>query len=1186
MAKPGPRKTAQEPRLRARVAALLGEPAPTTAAGTRTDWKRLAERLVQRVQQAEETALLRAERMSALIGSIDEIVFESDADGTYLNIWTANESLLVRPKQEMLGKKREAVLSQELSRQLVSAFRRVLASGESESIEYALPIAGQERWFLARINPIPEPEGPPRTVCMLARDISERKRAEELLAESEQRYRQLFELESDAIFLIDNETGHILEVNGAATTLYGYSRQEFLSMRNTDVSAEPDSTRQAMRAGLNLVPLRYHRRKDGVVIPVEITARHYSWRGRPVHIAAIRDITERVRAEQEREQQRAFLRKIIDADPNIITVKDHRGRYILANRALTVFYGVEVDEVIGKTPLQLPIAPDEANKIHREDLAILEGRRAGLDHEHMLLDPRGREIWAHTIKLPLKNAAGEVEHVVGYTSDITHLKRTEEALRASEAHYRLLFMDNPMPMLVYDVETLAILSANEAAVRHYGYSRAEFHAMTVAQLRPPEDVPRFLDYLRHTEQAVHLAGVWRHKKKDGSLIDVNIESHESILADRKVRIVLINDVTEPLRAERVLRESEERFRTLFDLSADGILILDLDRTMLMVNEQFCQRLGYTRDELLGRNVAEIEEPEGVQQIPHRHDQVVRDGRMVFETFHRHKHGARVAFEVNVRLFEFGGQPAFLAVCRDITERRSIEEAARSYQRQITTLMDTLPAYAFFKDTESVYRVANRQFCTAVGCAPEAIAGKTDDDLFPRELADKYRRDDHRVLSTGRMLVDEEEMIEGDRRLTVEVRKVPLRDEQGKVVGLIGMGFDITQRKRAEEDRIRLEAQVQNAQKLESLGVLAGGIAHDFNNLLTGILGHADLALLELSPLSPARDSIRQIETSARRAAELTRQMLAYSGRGKFVIQAVQIHEVVEEMSHLLEISISKKCVLKYHFAENLPAIEADVTQLRQVVMNLIINASEAIGDKSGAIVVSTGAMECDRNYLAGSYLDEDLPEGVYVYLEVADTGSGMTPETLARIFDPFFTTKFTGRGLGLAAVLGIVRGHRGAIKVYSEPGRGTTFKVLFPASSRPAQTGTARVAEPESWHGQGLILVVDDEETVRTLAKRMLERLGFTVLLASDGQEAVEIFRQHAADIQAVLLDMTMPHMDGEEAFRELRRIRSDVCVVLSSGYNEQDATNRFAGKGLAGFIQKPYRLEDLALVMRRALGE
>jgi signal transduction histidine kinase len=404
-------------------------------------------------------------------------------------------------------------------------------------------------------------------------------------------------------------------------------------------------------------------------------------------------------------------------------------------------------------------------------------------------------------------------------------------------------------------------------------------------------------------------------------------------------------------------------------------------------------------------------------------------------------------------------------------------------------------------------------------------------------------------------------------------------------GVVINARDITERRRAEEVRGKLEAQVLYAQKLESLGVLAGGIAHDFNNLLTGVLGNADLALTELSPLAPARANIQQIEVAARRAADLTRQMLAYSGRGKFVIQSIRLSEIVEEMTHLLEVSISKKCVLRYGFAEDLPAIDGDATQLRQVVMNLIINASESIGERSGVIAVRTGAMECDLAYLAESYLDEKLPEGVYVYLEVADTGCGMTEEVRAKLFDPFFTTKFTGRGLGLAAVLGIVRSHRGAIKVHSELGVGTTFRVLFPISERICASDLSVTQDAPTWLGSGTILIVDDDETVRALAKKMMERYGFTVMTATDGREGLELFRAHHTTLRAVLLDMTMPHMDGEEAFREMRRITGNVPVVLTSGYSEQDATNRFAGKGLAGFVQKPFRTDDLMAAIRKALG-
>jgi PAS domain S-box-containing protein len=396
-------------------------------------------------------------------------------------------------------------------------------------------------------------------------------------------------------------------------------------------------------------------------------------------------------------------------------------------------------------------------------------------------------------------------------------------------------------------------------------------------------------------------------------------------------------------------------------------------------------------------------------------------------------------------------------------------------------------------------------------------------------------------------------------------------------------LDITARKVAFEEQFSLERQVQHAQKLESLGLLAGGIAHDFNNLLMAVLGNADVALAVLSPVSPARKNLDEILNATRRAADLAKQMLAYSGKGKFSIVPIDLQELVLEMGHLLEVSISKKNILKYDFADNLPTFDGDATQVRQVVMNLITNAAEAIGDASGVIALSTGAMHCDSAYLESvSELamvgrGEPLSEGMFVYVEVSDSGCGMEPETVKRIFDPFFTTKFTGRGLGLSAVLGIVRGHDGAIKIYSEPGRGTSVKVLFPANGITTAAPTDQGLEnQEPWTGEGTVLVADDEESVRAVCTQMLEHLGFKVLTARDGGEAISVFREHQDEIVCILLDMTMPHLDGEQAFRELRAMKSDIRVVLCSGYNQQDATQRFIGKGLAGFLQKPYSLSAL----------
>jgi len=420
--------------------------------------------------------------------------------------------------------------------------------------------------------------------------------------------------------------------------------------------------------------------------------------------------------------------------------------------------------------------------------------------------------------------------------------------------------------------------------------------------------------------------------------------------------------------------------------------------------------------------------------------------------------------------------------------------------------------------------------------------------------------------------------ERKRRETIERQLDRQRQE------LHALQKEMAERQRAEEERRKLEVQLQQTQKLESLGVLAGGIAHDFNNLLMGILGHADLALLELPAGSSAWHLITEAINGARRAAELTKQMLAYSGKGRFVVEPLNLSNLTEDMTRLLQISISKKCLLNYTFTPDLPAVGADPAQMRQIIMNLIINASEAIGDRSGAIAVSTGVMPCDRAYLSETYLGVNLPEGQYVYLEVADTGCGMTPETQAKIFDPFFTTKFVGRGLGLSAVLGIVRGHQGALKVSSEPGKGTTFKVLFPATAQPAKADARPELGTKEWRGSGTVLIVDDEAVSRLVACRMMQTMGFTVLAAADGREGVEVFRRESARIRLVLLDLTMPHLDGDEAFREMKRIRDTVKAILTSGYNEQTATSQLEGKGLAAFIQKPYHFEELRSVVRRVL--
>jgi CheY-like chemotaxis protein len=339
----------------------------------------------------------------------------------------------------------------------------------------------------------------------------------------------------------------------------------------------------------------------------------------------------------------------------------------------------------------------------------------------------------------------------------------------------------------------------------------------------------------------------------------------------------------------------------------------------------------------------------------------------------------------------------------------------------------------------------------------------------------------------------------------------------------------------------------------------------------------------VGPASPARETIREIEKAGQRAAELARQMLAYSGKGRFVVERVNLTTLVEEMTHLLRVSIGRGITTAYNFDAAVPPIEADPTQVRQVVMNLVVNASDAIGAGQGTIAVSTSVSEETPESLATAYLGPDLPGGAYACLEVTDTGSGMDEATLARIFDPFFTTKFTGRGLGLAAALGIIRGHRGAIQIKSELGTGTTFRVLFPLAAPHSSVLAVRADAEEGWRGSGTVLVADDEESVRAVTARALALLGFEVVQADDGAGAIERARDRPG-LSCAILDMTMPGMAGDEVFAGLRAIAPSLPVILMSGYTEQEATDRFPGEQPAAFIQKPYELSTLAGVMRRVL--
>jgi two-component system, cell cycle sensor histidine kinase and response regulator CckA len=608
-----------------------------------------------------------------------------------------------------------------------------------------------------------------------------------------------------------------------------------------------------------------------------------------------------------------------------------------------------------------------------------------------------------------------------------------------------------------------------------------------------------------------------------------------------------------------------RLASIIESSEDAIISHDLDGTILTWNRGAAAIYGYASEEVIGRTVSLLLPEDRADE----EDQIlvrIRAGQRVqhFETVRIKKDGSPIRVSLTISPILEGNRVIGAShVARDISERRRLEGA----NAQLAAIVEYSEDAIISKDLTGTVQTWNAAAERVYGYSTTEAIGQNMRILLPtgredeeEKILEKIRRGEE---------VDHFETVRRKKdgtQIDVSLRISPIRDRAGIIVGASHVARDVTRQK-------EFERQMQQTQRLESLGVLAGGIAHDFNNLLTGIMGNASLVSEKFPEEHEAQMLLRDLNAAAERAADLTRQMLAYSGKGQFVIEPVNISTLVEKIGTLIKASIPKTIEVRFELSGDVPLIQADRCQMQQLTMNMIVNGAEAIGDnRPGTVIVRTGAQDIDAEYIRAAFPATQLTPGEYAFMEVRDDGCGMDEETRARIFEPFFTTKFMGRGLGLAAVTGIVNAHKGVIRVDSTPGQGTCFKVLFPASERES---VERRARRKAAH-KGTILVVDDEEIVQRVAKSCLESSGYQVLLASNGKEAVELFRKLPASISLIILDLTMPLMSGEEAFQHLRSIRADVPVILSSGYSEAEATRRFPMESLTGFVQKPYGSRQL----------
>ena len=770
--------------------------------------------------------------------------------------------------------------------------------------------------------------------------------------------------------------------------------------------------------------------------------------------------------------------------------------------------------------------------------------------------------------------------LISVIRDVTERKRDEEALRRSEASLRGILDATQESVWLFDPDGV-VLMANETALLRFGKPAKEVVGKHFDEILPVELARSRLARLKEVVES------GRPVELEDERGGISFQHSFYPVPDAKGCVTCVacfsRDITAGKRAEEALREGEARFRRLVKLAPIPLCFVNRDGELSYVNDRFVEAFGYTHDD--------VPTLKKWWQLAYPDE---RYRRWVVETWESSVRRAAetkrdiepIEYAVTcksgtVRRVVISGitlEDSLLATFLDITERKQAEEALREseerYRSMFRNMAEGFALHEIVAGPDGApcdYRFldVNPGFERLTGLKAADVIGRTVREVLPG-IEPRWIETYGRVALTGEPATFESHAAALDRWFEVfAYRPAPWH------FAVIFM--DVTARKRAEE-------RLREAQKLESLGLVAGGVAHDFNNLLVGVIGNASLAKEFLPPGSPASDLLDGVIGAGEQAAHLTRQMLAYSGKGKFLVEALDLSALIPEMIGLVRPSMARKIVLSLDLDQALPPIEADRGQVQQVFMNLALNAAEAIGSHEGLITVRTGVQDVDESYVRRQPETASLLPGKYVCLEVRDTGCGMDDATKARVFDPFFSTKFVGRGLGLAAVAGVVRGHQGAITVTSAPGKGSIFTVLFPASGRvPAATPVPPVRG--ALLGSGTVLVVDDEEVVRTIAKRALERYGYQVLAAESGMAAIDILKRHDGEIAVVILDLSMPGMSGEEALPELRRIRPEVKVLISSGYSEAEAMRLFQGQQVSGFIQKPYTAKGIVEKVKVCLG-
>ncbi len=781
----------------------------------------------------------------------------------------------------------------------------------------------------------------------------------------------------------------------------------------------------------------------------------------------------------------------------------------------------------------------------------------------------------------LRHKAAELE------ADRKHLKK---ALQQSEERFFKIFHASSNPMAITTVKEGRIIDLNEANAHLGGFTREELIGHTVTDLNllaDPEQREKLSRKMRE-DGAVHNFEV-AIRTKAGDTRTVLMSLDPIVVNDEPCELGVTIDITEQKKEADDLRKSEEKYRMLVENSLQGLAIIQ-DSRIVFCNNTLAEITGYSMEELLSlspNGVKALIHPDDQELIWQRYKDRVAGKSVPLRYEHRgiKKDGTEIWLGVYANAMEYNGRPAIQAAYIDITKRRRTEKALQDNERRFRSLVETTNDCIWEIDGDGIYTYVSPKVKDLLGYEPEYVTGKEPFDFMPKEEA-------ARVLALFQDIIDSRRSFSGlqnvnmhrdGQEIVLETNGAPILDAQGNFLGYRGIDRDITYRKRAEDERENLQAQLAQAQKMESIGRLAGGVAHDFNNLLTVIKGYTELLLEDFATDDPKRADIEQIAKAGQQAASLTAQLLAFSRKQMLQPRTLNLNDVLDEMGEMLRRLIGEDIDLLTIFQPDLGLINADPGQLQQIVMNLAINARDAM-PKGGEITIETANVNLDEDYFRRHPV---VKKGSYVMLAISDSGVGMDMETQARIFEPFFTTKGKGKGtgLGLSTVYGIVKQSNGFIWVYSEPGKGTTFKTYFPRTESEIANVTAKnKSEPES-RGWGTILIAEDEPVVRSLAVRILRGRGYNVLEASNGKEALDIARKYDRKIHLVLTDVVMPGMSGRDLVSQLESERTGIKALYISGYADNAIVHRGMLDSDIAFLQKPFAVESLARKVRALIN-